>query len=60
MKHHLSEEDLERHLLGGMKEGPELTMLEEHLLWCEICIRRHRTSEAYIEVMRAALTRSQT
>jgi hypothetical protein len=35
-------------------------MIEEHLFWCDICTRRHRTSAEYIDVMRAALRRSQT
>jgi hypothetical protein len=56
--HHISDEDLERHLLGAMKKGVELEMIEEHLLWCEICIWRRRKSEDYINSMRAALTES--
>jgi predicted anti-sigma-YlaC factor YlaD len=52
--HHISDEDLERHLLGTMK-GVELEMIEEHLLWCEICIWYGRKSEDYVNSMRAAL-----
>jgi hypothetical protein len=53
--YHISDDDLERHFLGAINRGLELEMIEDHLLWCEICIWRRRKSEKYVEFIRTAL-----
>lgn len=37
--YHVSDYDLNRYQLGGLKES-ELKIIEEHLLWCHPCIER--------------------
>ena len=55
MRHpHLSQHDLERYLLGMLKDEAELAPLEEHLLACADCTRRAEDSADYIDAMRAA------
>ena len=55
MRHpHLSQHDLERYLLGMLKDEAELAPLEEHLLACAHCARRAEDSADYVDAMRAA------
>jgi hypothetical protein len=55
MTPHISEDDLERHYLGMIPEGPELATLEEHLLVCGECIERAKEVQAYVDAIRAGL-----
>ena len=50
---HISDHDLERYYLGMVTE-PELTSIEEHLLWCHECLERNQSSERYVDAMRGA------
>ena len=43
------------HLMGAIPEAPVLARIEEHLLWCQFCIKRSLTSEAYLHALRIAL-----
>jgi hypothetical protein len=52
---HLTDDELERHLLGNIPEGPELDHIEEHLLWCQGCIDRSMNTEAHLKIVRAVL-----
>jgi hypothetical protein len=52
---HISDDDLERHYLGMIPEGPELTALEEHLLVCRECIERAEETKAWVDAIRAVL-----
>jgi hypothetical protein len=52
---HLTDEELEVHLMGAIPEGPELARIEEHLLWCQYYIERSVTTEAYMHALRIAL-----
>jgi hypothetical protein len=40
MVEHISNDDLERYLLGMVKDEAKLAQLEEHLLVCAACIER--------------------
>jgi hypothetical protein len=59
MTPHISDDDLERHYMGMIPEGPELAALEEHLLVCGECVERAEAAQAYVEAMRAALASGQ-
>ena len=52
---HISDHDLERFVLGMVKDEPELERVEEHLLVCAECIARADGTRAYIQTMRGAL-----
>ena len=56
---HISDDDLERYAMGGVKDEWELAALEEHLLVCGWCIDRAEKTEGYVEAMRRALRRLQ-
>ena len=45
---HPEDHDLERYYLGMVHRRRELRELEEHLLWCEECIRRTQKVQNYI------------
>jgi len=52
---HISEHDLERLMLGMVKDEGELERVEEHLLVCAECIDRTDEAREYIQTMRGAL-----
>jgi hypothetical protein len=54
---HISDDDLERLILGTITEESELAPLEEHLLVCADCIERAEQTKAYVRTMRGALQR---
>ena len=54
---HIDDHDLERYHLGMVTEELDLARIEEHLLWCEDCIRRAEESADYIDAIRAGLIR---
>ena len=54
---HISDDDLERYCLGMIPEGPELDLIEEHLLWCDECIGHACETQEYIDAIRAAIIR---
>jgi hypothetical protein len=54
---HLTDHDLERYHLGMVTEEPELTAIEEHLLWCHDCLDRAEKSDQYVDAMRAGAIR---
>ena len=47
--YHISTADLERYHRGKIRNLEELTMIEEHLLWCQDCIDREAHVERLIE-----------
>ncbi|MGD0776680.1 MAG: hypothetical protein ABSC05_28015 [Candidatus Solibacter sp.] len=51
---HIDDHDLERYHLGMVKGEAELAALEEHLLWCGVCVDRAEESAQYIDTVRAA------
>jgi hypothetical protein len=51
----LSDEDLERHLMGHVPDKAELTQMEEHLIGCWACAKRSEALADYIAMMRDAL-----
>ena len=51
---HLTDDELEQHLMGSMPEGPELVRIKEHLIWCEECMNRSLDTELYLKVMEAS------
>jgi hypothetical protein len=53
----IAERDLERYHLGMIPEGPELDVLEDHLLWCPDCIDRSEEVQIYVDAMRAGLVK---
>jgi hypothetical protein len=55
---HIADEILERYDLNLIWHEPELTTLEQHLLWCQDCITRAEATHQYVHVMRLALLRS--
>ena len=52
---HLTDDELERHVMGKIPEGAELERIEEHLLWCQGCIDRSVNIEEYVKTMKAGL-----
>lgn len=54
---HIPEHDLERFLLGMVKDESELELLEQHLLVCAECIDRADETQQYVETMKTALAR---
>ena len=57
MAEHISDDDLERFILGTITDEAELAPLEEHLLVCDECIARGGGTLEFVEVMRKALRR---
>lgn len=53
----LSDEDLERYLMGRIQAGAELAQMEEHLITCPACAERAQAMADYIATMREALRR---
>jgi hypothetical protein len=51
---HISTEGLERYYLEKIDE-PDLTGIEEHLLWCQHCLDRLEAVEAFIKLVRRGL-----
>jgi len=54
---HTTDNDLERHAMGAVKDEGELAALEGHLLVCGWCIDRAEKTQGYNEIMQAALRR---
>jgi hypothetical protein len=52
---HIDDHDLERYHLGMVTEELELARIEEHLLWCEDCVRRAEESADYVDLIRAGI-----
>ena len=44
---HLTTEELEEHHFGRIAE-PDLTRVEEHLLWCQHCIERAEAIDRFV------------
>jgi hypothetical protein len=53
---HISDDDLERLILGTITDEAELAPLEEHLLLCAECIERAEQTRQYVGTTKAALT----
>jgi hypothetical protein len=51
----LSDEKLERYLMGHIQEEAELMQVEAHLIACPACARRAKAMADYIATMREAL-----
>jgi hypothetical protein len=51
---HIDDHDLERYHLGKVRAGAELAALEEHLLWCGVCVERAEATAQYVDAVRAA------
>ena len=49
---HISEHDLERFHLG-MVDETALALIEEHLLWCSLCIDAAVEAAQYVDTIRA-------
>jgi hypothetical protein len=56
---HISDDDLERLIMGTITDEAELAPLEEHLLVCDECIARGGGTLQFVEAMRTALKRQQ-
>jgi hypothetical protein len=52
---HISDEDLERLIIGTITDEAELAPLQQHLLVCADCIERAEAADAYVRTMRTAL-----
>ena len=52
---HISDHDLERFIVGMVKDESELESLEQHLLVCAECIERAEETREYIGTVKAAL-----
>ena len=52
---HISEHDLERFVLGMVKDEAELELLEQHLLVCAECIDRADETFHYVGTMKRGL-----
>jgi hypothetical protein len=55
MAGHISDDDLERLIMGTITDETELAPLEEHLLVCADCIGRAEQTQEYVQTMRAVL-----
>ena len=51
----IDEHDLDRYILGIVTDEAELAGIEEHLLWCEECVREAEKAVAYAEAIRAGI-----
>ena len=56
---HISDDDLERLILGTITDESELAPLEEHLLVCDECIERGGGTQQFVESVGTALRRLQ-
>ena len=54
---HISDDDLERFILGTVTDEAELEPLEHHLLMCAECIERADQTREHVGTMRTALGR---
>jgi hypothetical protein len=54
---HISDHDLERFILGMVKDEAELESLEQHLLVCAECIELAGQTWQYIGTTKAALAK---
>ena len=54
---HISDRDMERFILGMVKDEAELESLEQHLLVCGPCIERAEETRQYVGTMKTALVR---
>ena len=54
---HISDHDLERFILGMVRNESELEPLKEHLLVCAECIDRAEQTRQYVGTMKVALVR---
>jgi hypothetical protein len=52
---HICDHDLERYHLGMVRDEAELAAIEEHLLWCPICVDRAEESADYVDELRAGI-----
>jgi hypothetical protein len=52
---HLSDHDLERFHLGMVNAEGEAAVIEEHLLWCSLCIEAAEEAAEYVELIRTRL-----
>jgi hypothetical protein len=52
---HISDEDLERFYLGKVTDESELTVIEEHLLACSLCVGRAEKARKYVDAIRGAI-----
>jgi hypothetical protein len=50
-----SDEDLERYLMGHIRDKAEVTWMEDHLLGCPACAERSEIIADYICTMKEAL-----
>ena len=57
---HISDDDLERLILGTITDEAELTLLEEHLLVCDECIALGGGTLEFVKTIRTALRRLRT
>ena len=46
---HFLDEELEAYYLGGRFPVPNSMTIEEHLLWCGVCLDRMKEIERYID-----------
>jgi hypothetical protein len=56
---HISDDSLEQYAMQTLPE-PDVNLVEQHLLICEICQDRFRVTDAYVAAMRSALKRHET
>ena len=54
---HISDDNLERFFLNGIRSCQEIAEIEEHLLWCDSCIDRAKATECYVKTILRALGR---
>ena len=52
---HIFDHDLERYHLGMVKDEAELAAVEEHLLWCPICVDSADESADDVDALRAGI-----
>ena len=52
---HISDHDLERYYLGLVTQEKELGPLEEHLLWCHLCVERAEETQDYVDLIRRTI-----
>ena len=54
---HISDDDLERYWLHMVPDGPEIDLIQKHLLECQQCLDRAREARDYVKAMKAACTK---
>lgn len=52
---HISDHDLERYSLGMVTREEERAPLEEHILWCQSCVKRAEETQDYVDLIRRAI-----